>query len=234
MDKNTFAQSLALLRKNGPQRKFAQTIDLIINLRNLDLKQAEQQVDVYVQLPKSRGRTNKVCAFVGAELAAQAKGVCDVVVLHDDFAQYAGNKKKIKQLADSCDLFIAQMNIMPDVAKTFGRVLGPKGKMPNPKAGCVVPANANLKNVVDRLRNIVRAAAKLQMSIKLAIGKEDQADADILDNIMTVYEQVRRALPQEDENLRSVLLKLTMGAPVRVGVGTEEGEGKANKAGEAQ
>ena len=101
MDKNTFAQSLALLRKNGPQRKFAQTIDLIINLRNLDLKQAEQQVDVYVQLPKARGRTNKICAFVGAELAAQAKGVCDVVVLHDDFAQYAGNKKKIKQLADS-------------------------------------------------------------------------------------------------------------------------------------
>jgi large subunit ribosomal protein L1 len=99
-------------------------------------------------------------------------------------------------------------------------VLGPKGKMPNPKAGCVVAPNANLKLLVDRLRNVVRAAAKTQLCIKLAIGKENQEDAVILENINTVYDQVMRALPQEENNVRSVLLKLTMGAPVRVGAET--------------
>ena len=221
MEKKDFITALAAVRKGGPTRKFAQTIDLIINLKNLDLKQANQQVDVYVQLPKSRGRANKIGAFIGAELSEQAKANCDVIVMHDDFARYAGDKKKIKKLADSCDMFIAQLNIMPDVAKTFGRVLGPKGKMPNPKAGCVVPSNTNIKPVIDRLRSVVRAAAKTQLSIKLAVGKENQEDADILDNIFTVYEQVRRALPQEENNVRSVILKMTMGAPVKVGVGTE-------------
>jgi large subunit ribosomal protein L1 len=228
MERKEFAEALAVIRKNGPQRKFAQTVDLIINLKNLDLKQANQQVDIYIQLPKGRGKINKICAFVDPEMAEHAKANCDVVVMHDDFPKYAGDKKKIKMLADSCDIFIAQLNIMPDVAKTFGRVLGPKGKMPNPKAGCVVQPNANLKMVADKLHNTVRAAAKTQMCIKLALGKENQEDADILDNVFTVYDQVLHALPQEDNNVRSVLLKLTMGAPVKVGaVAVEEKKGEA-------
>jgi len=224
MDKKEFVNALQAVRKAGPQRKFKQTIDLIINLKNLDLKQANQQVDLFIHLPKTRGKTTKVCALVGAELAEQAKGACDSVVLRDDFKLYQADKKKIKALADSSDFFIAQLDIMPDIAKTFGRVLGPKGKMPNPKAGCVVPVNTNLKALVERLRNMVRAAAKTQMSIKLAIGKEDQKDEELLDNIITIYDQVRRALPQEEQNIRSVLLKLTMGPPIRVGAGNEVGE----------
>lgn len=219
MDKKDFQNALQTLRKNAVQRKFKQTIDLIINLRNLDLKQNDQQVDLFINLPKTRGRTNRVCAFVDAEMAVNAKAACDTVVMHEDFAKF--DKKKVKALADSHDFFIAQVQIMPDIAKTFGRVLGPKGKMPNPKAGCVVPVNANLKVLVERLKNLVRAAAKTQLSIKLAIGKEDLSDDDLLDNIVTVYDTIRRALPQEEDNVRNVLLKLTMGAPVKVGAEKE-------------
>lgn len=217
MDKTAITKALAALRSTSAKRKFVQTIDLIINLKNLDLKQADQQVDQYIMLPKTRGRQVKIGAFIGPELAASAKGVVDVIIMHDDFASYASDKKKIKKLADSCDYFISQISFMAEVAKVFGRVLGPRGKMPNPKAGCVVAPNANLKPLVEKLRNTVRCAAKTQLCIKLPIGKEDQSDEDIIENVHTIVDHLLHHLPQEKNNVSSILLKTTMGAPVKVG-----------------
>jgi large subunit ribosomal protein L1 len=221
METTAISKALAQLREKAVKRNFVQTIDLIINLKNLDLKQADQQVDQYILLPKTRGRQIRIGAFIGAEMAAAAKGMVDVIVMHDDFPSYAGDKKKIKKLAQDCDFFISQANIMPDVAKVFGRVLGPRGKMPNPKAGCVVAPNANLKPLADRLRTTVRCAAKTQLSIKLPIGKEDQKDEDIIENVHTIIEHLLHALPQEKNNVGSIILKLTMGAPVKIVEGGE-------------
>ena len=101
-------------------------------------------MDTFITLPHTKGKKAKVCALIGPELEQQAKQVCDSVVLSDSFDRFK-DKKDIKKLADSFDFFIAQANIMPKIATAFGRVFGPRGKMPNPKAGCVVPPNANLK-----------------------------------------------------------------------------------------
>src|SRR3990172_6920050 len=122
-------------------------------------------------LPYNRGKKISVCALVGPELAEEAKKVCDGAILSDDFGKYP-DKKEIKKLASKYDFFIAQANVMPKVATSFGRVFGPKGKMPNPKAGCIVPPNANLKTLYDKLQKTVRLYAKERPMIQIPVGNE--------------------------------------------------------------
>jgi large subunit ribosomal protein L1 len=219
MEKKQFIEAIQAL-KALPKRKFKQTYDFIMNLKQLDLKKPEEQVETWVKLPFDKGKPTKIGALVGPELQEQAKSSCDLVIMHDKFPNYAANKKEVKKISRQYDYFIAQANIMPDVAKTFGRVFGPRGKMPNPKAGCVVPPNANLKNLTENLRKTIKVSAKLQPSVKVMVGKEDMADEQIADNILAVYSSVLQKLPQEKNNIKSVMLKLSMSQPVTI---TDEG-----------
>ncbi|MBN2112254.1 50S ribosomal protein L1 [Candidatus Woesearchaeota archaeon] len=222
MNKEQFKEAIEKVRKNSPKRKFTQSFDLVINLKDINLKDTTQQIDVFLPLHFSKGKKTKVCALGGPELAKQAKEVCDFFVHHDDFEKYARDKKLTKKLANDYEFFIAQANIMPDVAKTFGRVFGPKGKMPNPKAGCVVPPTANLKPLYERLQNMVRIFAKTSPSVQVIVGNEEMKDEEVLDNIMTVFNQVIHVLPAEKNNIRNIYLKLTMGQSFRVGAKEEK------------
>ena len=182
----------------------------------LNLKKAEEQVDFYHLLHHSPGKDIKICAFVGPELAGQAKEVFDEAIHVDDFPKYQKDKKGVKKLAAGYDFFVAQANIMPKVATTFGKVLGPVGKMPNPKAGCVVPPNANLKPLAERLKKTVRIMAKTQPMVQLAVGKEDGKEEEIIDNIITTYTDLINHVPGGKNNVRKVLLKLTMSKPIKL------------------
>lgn len=107
--------------RDGEKRNFSQTIELIINLKELDLKKEEAKIEEFIELPAGRGKPARVCAFVGPELKDSAKKVCDDFVLSDDFDSL--DKRKIRKLARANDFFIAQANIMPLIAKIFGRYL---------------------------------------------------------------------------------------------------------------
>jgi ribosomal protein L1 len=102
------------------------------------------------------------------------------------------------------------------VAQTFGKVLGTRGKMPNPKAGCVVPPKTALKPLYERLQKTVHLKAKTQLVVKCSVGSEDQNEDEVVDNVMTAYNAVLHKLPNESHNIKNVLLKLTMGKPVRI------------------
>src|SRR3989344_2621417 len=82
--------------------------------------------------------------------------------------------------------------------------------MPNPKAGCVVPPNASLRPLNERLQNMIRVSVKQKPYFQCMIGKEDQKDEEIIDNIMSIYNAVIHALPNEENNVKEVMLKLTM------------------------
>ena len=205
--------------RTSKKRNFNQTFDLIINFKGLNLKNPEHQVDLFIPLTNPI-KKNSFCALIGPELQEQAK-VMDEVILADNFEKYT-DKKLLKKLAKKHNYFIAQATIMPKVASIFGRVLGPKGKMPNPKAGCVVPPNANLRILKERLEKTVRITAKVSPSVQIGVGKENMTDNDISENIKTIYDNVMRHLPNEEENIASVYLKLTMGKPVKI-------EGKKEK-----
>ena len=216
MNKKSILDSIKKVREVSTKRKFPQTFDLIINLQNIDVKNPEQKVDLFVQLHYPKGKKPKVCALVGPEMEAKAKPLFDQVILKEEFPVYGKNKKAAKKLASSYDYFIAQANLMGEIATAFGKVFGPKGKMPNPKAGCVVPPTIDLKPVAARLALTTRAVTKDEPIIKTGIGTEDMKDEEIADNAHTVFSAITHALPNEIHNVRSMFLKLTMGPVVEI------------------
>ncbi|MBS3107661.1 50S ribosomal protein L1 [Candidatus Woesearchaeota archaeon] len=217
MHKDQIVKSIQEAREKARKRNFKQTFDLVINLKNMDLKRPEHKVEIFATLPKGRGKSNKVCALVGQELVTQAKKVCDKVILDEEFAEIAGNKKALKDLVNQFDFFIAQANIMTKVAGAFGKVLGPRGKMPNPKAGAIVSPKAEIEMVYKKLQGTVKLATRNELSIKCPIGIEDMDNNDIAENVEYVYNLVLHALPQEKQNIADVSIKLTMGSPVNLG-----------------
>ena len=93
MDKSLANKILEQVRKDAIKRKFSQSVDFIINLKDLDLKKPENQLDLFISLPHVRGKKVKTCAIIGGELAATAKENCDLVISNDQFPRYTGNKK---------------------------------------------------------------------------------------------------------------------------------------------
>jgi len=216
MKKEDILKSLKELKEKSEKRNFKQTVDLIISLKNLNLKKPEDQVDFFQSLHFATGKKKKVCALVGPELIGQAKEVCDQAISVDEFDKLSKDKKAVKKIARECDYFIAQANIMAKVAAAFGKILGPKGKMPNPKAGCVVPPNANLKVLYERLQKLVKLSAKTMPMIQCNVGKEDSKNEEVADNVFTIYDSLIHHLPGGKNNIKHVLLKLTMSKPIKL------------------
>lgn len=215
MDKKSVLEALKTIREASKERKFNQSVDFVVNLKDLNLKNPAEQVEFFLSVPE-QVRPKKICAIVGVELEEDAKKVCDFVVLNSDLDKYKKDKKAMKKLAEEYDFFIAQANLMGKIAGTFGRVFGPRGKMPNPKAGCVVPPKGSLKPLYDRLQKTIKISAKKFPVIQLNAGKEDMTDEQIVKNILYFYDQIEHHLPKERHNVRSVLIKFTMGKPVKL------------------
>ncbi|MFW5746336.1 MAG: hypothetical protein ACOCWQ_02165 [Nanoarchaeota archaeon] len=214
VDKKSVKEALTTLQEH--KKKFVQTVELIVSLKDIDVKRTDQQVDFYTTLNHDRGKEVKICALVGPELADEAKKVFDRTILQSEFEKVASDKREIKKLASEYEYFVAQANIMGQVASAFGRVLGPRGKMPNPKAGCVVPPKTALQPIYDRLLRTVRVRNKGTAMIQVAVGKEDQESEHVVDNVLHVYEGLVHNLPQDVNNVKTVYLKLTMSPVVKV------------------
>ena len=215
MKKETILKAIKELKEKSQKRNFSQTYDLIITLKDIDFKKPEHQVDFFQTLHYPKGKEVKVCALIGAEMEANAKGILDYILV-DDFPKYAKNKKLMKNLANKYDFFIAQATIMPKVATTFGKVFGPKGKMPNPKAGCVVPPKAPLKPIIEKLQKLVHLTAKSSLMVQAAVGKENMPDEHVADNILVIYDSLVHHLPNAEHNIKEILLKMTMSKPVKL------------------
>lgn len=226
MKKEEFVQTLKNALAKSPKRKFMQSVELIINLKDVNLKKPEDRVDAFITLPKSHGRNVKICAIVGPEMKEQASKFCDLVVLEEDMVRYENKKKEIKKLAQEFDYFIAQAHLMPKIAKVFGRYFGPKGKMPNPKSGCVVPPNINFEALCAKLKKTVRVQTKDAPNLQVIVGREDAPVEDIVENINAIYTQLLNTMPKEEHNIRNAVIKLTMGPVFTVGSAPKKKEDK--------
>lgn len=215
MEKKQILDSVKKLREISKQRKFSQTIDVQINIQKIDIKNPDNKIDLFLQLPHGKGKAPKVCALVGKELATKAK-IFDKVITHDQFATFTKDKKALKKLAREYDYFVAQANLMAEIGKEFGKFLAPLGKMPNPKAGCIVPPVADLEPIKERLQKTVHVQTKDQPSMKSIAGIESMKDEELADNIASVYNAVVHEVPNEKVNIKSVIIKFTMSKPVQI------------------
>ena len=215
MEDKQILEILSELRKISKKRKFSQSIDLIINLKDIDLK--KEKVESFATLPYAPKKSN-IAILVTANNKKQAKEEFDLVITKEEFSKYAQDKKLLKKIAKENKFFVAQADLMTHVATSFGKVLGPRGKMPSPKAGCVVPPNIQaLKSISEKLRKTMKIEAKGGKMIKLSIGKEDMKDEEILANIKAVYNNLMNTLPKEKNNIKNILVKLTMGPALKIG-----------------
>ena len=216
MDKKDALEFIKNLRKQSPKKKFVQVVDLVVNLQDLDFKKPEHQIDFYVTLPYATGKKKNVGALVDVDMFEDAKNVFDTVIPLYQFEEYAKDKKRIKKLAKQTDFFVAQSTIMAKIAASFGRILGPKNKMPNPKAGCVVVPKSNLKPLYEKLQRTVRVLARNKPMVQIVIGREDMPDEQIAENLHAIYDQLIHHLPKERNNLKNIYVKTTMGKPLKV------------------
>ena len=221
MEKKEIITTLKTLREVSPKRKFKQSVDLVINLKGLNLKRPDHNIDQILALVHPSRPQVKVCALVGSALEKKA-GCCQKVILDKDFAEL--KKKDMKILVKEFDFFIGQGDIMPKIATTFGKYLGPKKKMPNPKLGAIIPPTGEVKPVYDKLQKTVHLMTKNEASVKASLGLEDYPEEHIAENAMVVYNAVIHDLPQEGQNIRAVFLKFTMGPSVKIGETREDFE----------
>ncbi len=215
MNKDQVLKALKELREKASKRNFIQSVDLIIKLKFFDIK--KDSVDQFILLPHGRGKKINICAFVDKELVSDAKKIFDFVIPKEEFHIWK-EAKKVKKLAKDYDLFAAQANIMGEIASVFGKVLGPRNKMPSPKANAIIaPKQQDLKPVYDRLQKTVRIFTKNEPSVKCVVGTENMKDEELSENIINVYNSLVHSLPSEEGNLDKVLLKFTMSNPIIVG-----------------
>jgi|SRR3989344_5070178 len=212
MDRNSFKKALEELRKISKERNFKQSVDVNVNLRDLNVKKAEDNVDVFVTLPYKSEKKLKICALVSKDAVEKAK-VFDKVISEVEFPSYT-DKKKINNLAKSYDIFVASPNIMAKVATTFGKAFGPKGKMPNPKAAHILLPTLEFDKLRDKLERTVKLKTQKEPIVKCSIGRENMNDDHLADNFMAVYNGLIHALPKEENNVKGVFIKTTMSKPI--------------------
>ena len=205
MEKNKLLAALKKLREEK-KKKFEQSVDLIINLKNFDVK--KNSVNLFIELPH-KIKDVQIGAFLN-----QKSEVVDSIT-KENFGKYK-DKKALRKLLKKYDYFISSAALMPSVATSFGRILGPAGKMPSPKLGIIKSESGDeIKKAVDKFGKIARIRSK-EPSLKFCIGKESMKDEDISENIITAYNSIINSLPRKKENIRSVMIKLTMSKPVKL------------------
>jgi len=206
VSKEDFLKAVEEIRKQDVKVKFKQTVDLIVNLKDFDLKKSS--LNLVLPIPH-KFEDKKIAGFL------EKKSTLLDTITKAEFDDFK-DKKKMKKLVRSYDIFIASAKLMPTIATSFGRALGPAGKMPSPQLGVIMQENDNaIKEIMTKINLTIKVKAK-EPSVKLAIAKEDNKDSDIAENAFFVYNEILKALPRGKDNLKSVLIKFTMTKPAKV------------------
>jgi large subunit ribosomal protein L1 len=201
------AVQTALSESKG-KRKFKQSVDLAINFKDVDFKKPENRLNLDIPLPHAP-KNAKIAIFADGQLAVDAKKHADHVYSGADIASIAQDPKKQAELLQYN--LLAQPQLMAQIGKSLGQFLGAKGKLPKP----IMPATP-LANLVDATKRTIsiRTKGKYLPSVHCIIGKEDMTEDQLVENILTILENVERKIPEP--NIGAVYVKTTMGKPARV------------------
>ena len=201
----------ALEESKKLDRKFKENVDLVFNLKNIDMNLPKNRIDQEVILPHGRGKEAKVAIFASGELANKSKKHVDLLIKPEDIEELSSNKKKFKKIADEHEFFIAEAPLMPTIGKSLGTVLGPRGKMPKP-----VPPNADVSGMVNNLRKTVKVRSKNTITFHTIAGSADMPKEHIAENIDTIVKRIEGILERGRLNIGSVYVKTTMGPSQRL------------------
>jgi large subunit ribosomal protein L1 len=202
--------AIAKARTATPERRFEQSIEMIVNLREVDMKRPENRINLRVQLPNRVG-AQRILVFASGDLALRARRAgADGVIEPSELDGLAKDKKETKKRLKNFDVFVSEAPLMPTVGRVVGPVLGPSGKMPTP-----VPPQAPIDSIIDRERKTIIVRSKDKPQVQCVVGNAGMGDDKIAENIEVVLVNLTRALKRGLANVRSVHLKLSMGPAIK-------------------
>ena len=212
IDKKAIVKAIDESKKNSKKRKFNQSIDLILNLVELDLKKPESRINELIELPHSPRKKTTIVVFATGDLAFRSKDAnVDRVFGKEDLDKLSNDKKSAKKLAKETNFFIAEAPLMSLIGRVLGPSLGPRGKMPTPITHTVA-----INEIVERHRKTVRMRVRDQMNSQCSIGTEDMSSDLIADNAQTILTRLEGKLPKGLKNIKSVFVKTTMGPLTKI------------------
>lgn len=196
------------LAKQTATTKFDSTVEVVFNL-NVDPRHADQQIRGAVVLPKGTGKTQRILVLTNSKEAdAKAAG-----------ADFVGGKNLIEKIKKEnwfdYDVIIATPDIMAELGK-IGKLLGPKGLMPNPKTGTVTPDV--VKAISDVKKGKVEYRVDKNGNIHSIIGKASFKVEDLKANYDVIYETIRKAKPAAVKGtyIKNIAITTTMGPGIKV------------------
>lgn len=202
----SLTEAVALVKKTATT-KFDGTVDISFNL-NIDTKQADQQLRGTIVLPHSNGKTKKILAITNKTEEATAAG-----------ADYVGGKEMLQKIQSEnwfdFDVIVATPDMMGELGR-MGRILGPKGLMPNPKAGTVSPDIASAIKEIKAGK--IEYRADKEGNMHLSVAKASFADDVIVDNLKAVIDTVLRIRPASVKGvyIKNAVIHSVMGPSVKI------------------
>ena len=199
-------EAVALVKKTATT-KFDGTIDISFNL-NIDTKQADQQLRGTIVLPHSNGKTKKILAITNKTEEATAAG-----------ADYVGGKEMLQKIQSEnwfdFDVIVATPDMMGELGR-MGRILGPKGLMPNPKTGTVSPDIASAIKEIKAGK--IEYRADKEGNMHLSVAKASFADDVIVDNLKAVIDTVLKIRPASVKGvyIKNAVIHSVMGPSVKI------------------
>ena len=201
------AEAIALIKQLA-RAKFDESVEVHVRT-GLNVRHADEQLRGTIALPHGLGKEVKIAVFAQGDKAREAEEAGADVVGAEDLA------KRVEEGFTDFDVAIATPDLMPVVGR-LGRVLGPQGKMPNPKVGTVT---MDVRKAVEESKaGKVEYRTDRTAIVHLVIGKTGFPDRQLLENYAAVVEELIRAKPSaaKGKYIRSITLASTMGPGVKV------------------
>lgn len=198
--------------EKAPERKFSESVDITVNLKNIDMAQPKNRIDETILLPHGTGRKVGIAVIGKGDITTQAKDAgVDLVIGPEEVERMGGAPREARSVASAYRFFLAETSVMPQVGRFLGPRLGPRGRMPTP-----IPAGTDIRPMVERLRNSVKIRTKDKKTFHVKVGSTGMPPEQIAENIDAVLRRVESVLEQGSMNIRSVYVKTTMGPAERL------------------
>ncbi|WP_297438839.1 50S ribosomal protein L1 [Thermococcus sp.] len=211
-DRQKILEAVKEAKARAKPRHFTQTVELAVNLRDIDLKKPENRFKLEVVLPHGRGKEPKIAVIADSAVAEAAKKLGLDVISGEQLEELAKNPREARKVAKRYDSFIAAAPLMPKIGKYLGRYLGPRNKMPQ----VVPPTMTNLEPILNRLKRTIRVQLKNNPVVHAPVGTEDMDEEKLAENAETVLNAVLGKLERGENQVKSVYIKTTMGPAVKV------------------
>ena len=211
MEEQELKSAIEKMKKDSPSRKFVESVDVAINLKDINLQDPSKRFQMEVHLPHPLEKEVKVCVLGEGSHLVEAEPIASRVIDKDELDNLSREPKLAKKLAQDYDYFIATASLMPTIGRSLGKVLGPRGKIPKP-----VPPTAPIEPLIKNYQSIVQIRLRQSPVIHARIGTIAMDSDAIAENVLTILRTIENRLEKGANNIRSIYIKTTMGPAIKV------------------